>query len=124
MQWRDQQQEKAGTKEEEAAISRPLHQASPRTQLAVNPDKVMGSPATHLEKVMSPHLEKVMSPHLDQVTTSKPQHLDQVPPPQPGVMMEKLSSQPGLHPDIVAVLSWQNEQLTRLQDQVLTRRSI
>ena len=108
MQWRDQQQQQqeAGTKEEEAAISRPLHQASPRTQLAVNPDKVMGSP----------------SPHLDQVTT-KPQHLDQVPPPQPGVMMDRLSSQPGLHPDIVAVLSWQNEQLTKLQDQVLRRRS-
>ena len=109
MQWRDQQQQQeAGTKEEEAAISRPLHQASPRTQLAVNPDKVMRSP----------------SPHLDQVTTTKPQHLDQVPPPQPGVMMDRLSSQPGLHPDIVAVLSWQNEQLTKLQDQVLTRRSI
>ena len=106
MQWRDQQQQQeAGTKEEEA-ISRPLHQASPRTQLAVNPDKVMGSPATHL----------------DQVTITKPQHLDQVPPPQPGVMMDRLSSQPGLHPDIVAVLSWQNEQLTRLQDQVLRRR--
>ena len=108
MQWRDQQQEKeAGTKEEEAAITRPLHQASPRTQLAVNPDKVMRSP----------------SPHLDKVTTTKPQLLDQVPPPQPGVMMDRLSSQPGLHPDIVAVLSWQNEQLTRLQDQV-QRRSI
>ena len=107
MQWRDQQQQQeAGTKEEEAAISRPLHQASPRTQLAVNPDKVMGSP----------------SPHLDQVMRSP--HLDQVPPAQPGVMMDRLSSQPGLHPDIVAVLSWQNEQLTRLQDQVLTRRSI
>ena len=110
MQWRDQQQEKeAGTKEEEAAISRPLHQATARAapQLAVNPEKVLRSP----------------SPHLDQVTT-KPQHLDQVPPPQPGVMMDRLSSQPGLHPDIVAVLSWQNEQLTKLQDQVLRRRSI
>ena len=119
MQWRDQQQEKeAGTKEEEAAISRPLHQASPRTQLAVNPDKVMRSPATHLDQVTT------KPQHLDQVTT-KPQHLDQVPPPQPGVMMDRLSSQPGLHPDIVAVLSWQNEQLTRLQDQVLrTRRSM
>ena len=119
MQWRDQQQQQeAGTKEEEAAISRPLHQATARAapQLAVNPDNVMGSP--------SPHLEKVMYPHLDQVTTTKPQHLDQVTPAhQPGVIMDKLSSQPGLHPDIVAVLSWQNEQLTKLQDQV-QRRSI